>query len=254
METLFSQIVSVLQDFQPIDIGLSAATVAVAGIVRGFSGFGAAMVMIPLLSLIFDPQTALGLLTAMEIPANLQLLRFSYRHANWRQAAPMAAAAAFAMPVGAWILTTVDPELLRRSISLIVLALVAVLASGFRHNVERRLGADLAVGGVAGLLNGSTGLGGPPIIFYMLSGPHGPAAVRANITAFFQLGFLVVVTTYALYGVLTIERLILGLALAPAYISGIALGGRLFDLADEATFRRIAFVLLAIIGAGTLVR
>ncbi|UUX48033.1 sulfite exporter TauE/SafE family protein [Nisaea acidiphila] len=235
-----------------MNLTLAAGAVGLAGLVRGFSGFGAAMISIPLLSLLFGPQTALATLTTMEMPAQIQLLRMSRREADWKQAAPMALGGIAALPLGTWILVSIDQEVLRQAISVIVLALVALLASGYRHNVPRRLGVDVAVGSVAGFLNGSTGLGGPPIIFYLLSGPYAPAAVRANITAFFQIGFVFVVASYFWFGVLTPERMLLGALIAPCYVGGIWFGGKLFYKASERTFRRIAYILLAVIGGGTL--
>lgn len=245
-------ITSTLEGFGLWNLLLAAGTVGLAGLVRGFSGFGAAMISIPLLSLLFGPQVALATLTTMEMPAQLQLLRMSRREADWKQAAPMALGGIVALPLGTWILVSIDQDLLRQAISVIVLLLVALLASGYRHTVPRRLGLDIAVGGVAGFLNGSTGLGGPPIIFYLLSGPYAPTAVRANITAFFQIGFVFVVASYFWFGVLTPERMLLGALMAPFYMAGIWGGGKLFHLASERTFRRIAYILLSVIGVGTL--
>lgn len=247
-----NSITSVLAGFGLWNLVFASAAVALAGLVRGFSGFGAAMISIPLLSLLFGPQTALATLTTMEMPAQIQLLRMSRRTADWKQAAPMALGGILALPLGTWILVSIDQEILRQVISAIVLALVALLASGYRHAIPRRLGMDVTVGGVAGFLNGATGLGGPPIIFYMLSGPYPPAAVRANITAFFQIGFVFVVASYAWFGVLTPQRMLLGALMAPFYMGGIWAGGKLFHLASEQTFRRIAYLLLTVIGAGTL--
>ena len=245
-------ITSILEAASLSQLGFGAVAVGLAGLVRGFSGFGAAMISIPLLSLLFGPQTALACLTTMEMPAQIQLLRMSRREADWKQAAPMALGGIIALPLGTWILVSIDQDLLRRLISGIVLLLVVLLASGYRHTIPRRLGIDVAVGTVAGFLNGSTGLGGPPIIFYLLSGPYAPAAVRANITAFFQIGFVFVVASYFWFGVLTPDRMLLGAVLAPFYVGGIWLGGRLFYKASEQTFRRIAYLLLAVIGCGTL--
>lgn len=248
-----NSITSILEAATPWQLGFGAIAVGLAGLVRGFSGFGAAMISIPLLSLLFGPQTALACLTTMEMPAQIQLLRMSRREADWKQAAPMALGGIIALPLGTWILVSIDQDLLRRLISGIVLLLVVLLASGYRHTISRRLGIDVAVGAVAGFLNGSTGLGGPPIIFYLLSGPYAPTAVRANITAFFQIGFIFVVASYFWFGVLTPDRMMLGAALAPFYVGGIWLGGKLFYKASEQTFRRIAYLLLAVIGCGTLI-
>jgi hypothetical protein len=52
--------------------------------------------------------------------------------------------------------------------------------------------------------------------------------------------------SYFVGGVLTLEVLKLSLVVGPVYGLGLFLGSRLFGVADEALFRRLCYVLIAV--------
>lgn len=111
----------------------AVVVVFAAGLVRGFAGFGAAMIIMPGLSLIYRPVGALAILTVIDIPATLQLLPAAIRQARWRQVFLLATGAAVAIPFGLWVMVNVDREIMRRVVAAMVLFYVAVLALGWRY-------------------------------------------------------------------------------------------------------------------------
>jgi hypothetical protein len=60
----------------PIDARLAAVLVAVtiAGLLRGFVGFGAALISVPVFSLVLGPHAAIAVNAVMGLPAVFQLL------------------------------------------------------------------------------------------------------------------------------------------------------------------------------------
>ena len=149
---------------------LIGVTVLLAGVVRGFSGFGAGLVMVPALTLLLGPTVAVPTVVLMEVVASAQLVPPALRQVRWKTVGPLALAAVLMIPLGSLGLAALDPHWLRRVISLIVLLFVAILATGWRY--RRRPGpvVTAAVGGVSGLLTGLGGVGGPPVILFWLSG------------------------------------------------------------------------------------
>jgi uncharacterized membrane protein YfcA len=77
------------------------------------------------------------------------------------------------------VLLVADPALLTRAMAILVLAVAFALALGVRRQRAPGLAATVATGGLAGLLSGSTGIGGPPVILFWLSGQD--AAARTTI-------------------------------------------------------------------------
>src|SRR5471030_2799230 len=63
---------------------IAAVVAAVAGMVRGFAGFGAAMVMTPVFSALYGPEVGIVLCMLLEIVVALPLLPRAVRHVDWR--------------------------------------------------------------------------------------------------------------------------------------------------------------------------
>lgn len=224
-----------------------------AGMVRGFSGFGAAMMMTPVFSAIHGPAVGVVLCLLLEIAVALPLLPGVVRLVDWRRIGLLLVAAAVGVPVGNIVLTLTEPEAMRWAISAVVLSAVALLASGWRFTGKPRTTTTLTAGVSSGFLNGLSGMAGPPIAFYYLAGDETVTRVRANLTTYFVFVDLVAVTAFFSRGLVQTDTLVLALFLAPAVMLGGILGGKLFPLASETFYRRLALVLLAGVAIGALI-
>lgn len=253
-ESLIDSAMDTWASIDPTPLVLAALTVTLAGIVRGFAGFGAALVMAPVLALLYGATVAVPMMSAMEVPALFQIARIAQRETDWKRTGPMAAMAVLAIPVGVTVLTVVDPEVLRRGISVIVLLLVAIMAVGGLPPLRRTRPRDVATSAVAGVMGGATGIGGPPLILYFLATGDPAKQVRGDLFGYFLVTSLVGLASFFAYGLFTVKTVTLGLALSLPYILGMRLGSTLFPLASEKTFRRIALVILACVGVGTLMK
>lgn len=218
-----------------------------AGLVRGFSGFGAALVFTPLANIVVEPWRAVTLLVILDFLLALPLLPRAAKACVWREVAPLTGAAALTVPVGAFFLVSVDATALRWAMALLALLAVGVLVSGWRYASRPTPYLSAGVGALAGGLGGLSSFYGPPIIIFWLSGQAGSGTVRANLIVFFAAIGLVASTVYTLLGILTVSVFLESLLLMPPYGVSLFLGARLFGLASERTFRNLAY--LAIVGA-----
>src|SRR3546814_17156243 len=107
-----------------------AAAAALAGLVRGFSGFGAAMVFVPLAGVVVRPEVAVPLLFVADNLATLHITLPSFRRCCWSEILPLAAGAYLTIPLGVMLLLSVDPEPMRCATPLAILRAVAVLPRG----------------------------------------------------------------------------------------------------------------------------
>jgi uncharacterized membrane protein YfcA len=216
-----------------------------AGAVRGFSGFGSALIYVPLISAIYDPRTAAGTFLLIDFATGLAMLPSVWRQANWREVLPLALAAAFAGQFGTLILQYTDPTTLRWGIVAVVLLLLAVLMSGWRYHGRPLLIVTIAVGLMAGTLGGAVQIVGPPVIVFWLGSMATMAVVRANLSSFFALFSIALVVTYVARGLLTAQVIALACILGPLQILALTAGTRLFHLASVQTYRRMAYVIVA---------
>ena len=227
-------------------LAATIAAAALAGLARGFSGFGAALIFIPLASAVLGPRVAAPVLMLVDNLTAFPLVPAAWRGADRGEVASLAAGALLGTPLGAWLLLHLDPLALRWGMCALAAAMLALLASGWRYHGRPALPLSLAVGGAAGLFSGAAQMGGPPVVAYWLGGAIPAARVRANIVLFFAAGGLISAAVYLLGGLLTAEVLVLAALVAPAYGLGLWCGNRCFGAASEATFRRICFLLIAL--------
>ncbi|MEP4888307.1 MAG: sulfite exporter TauE/SafE family protein [Alphaproteobacteria bacterium] len=238
------------ENFIPVDLfdtGLliAAATVFAGGLIRGFSGFGSALIHAPMLSWIWGPQIGVPVTALVEIGPVLLLaptaLRESQRRTVWALGIP----AVLLMPLGALILISVPPDDMRRANAAIVLLLALILWTGWRYRGPRGLGPEIGVGMLGGTLAGAAGVAGPPAILYMMASGDAPARIRANLIGYFTLILVGLTATFALNGLTDAAVLWKTAAMIPPFILGTWIGMKLFPLASERLFRNIALATLA---------
>jgi uncharacterized membrane protein YfcA len=231
---------------------IAAIVTAIAGVMRGYSGFGTAVLLAPAYSVLWGPRIGVPIVLLLELFVSVQLVPRAFHQADRRVVLPIGGAAVLAMPFGAWVLLTADQEALRRFIGGFVLAFALILAAGWRYHGTRPLGLNLAVGTVAGLLKGATGVSGPPVILYLLAGPEEARRHRANLILFFALISVVSIVPPALGGLMVRTPLLIAALLLPVMLAAVPIGARLFLVVPERMYRRLALALLLAAGTITL--
>lgn len=245
--------VPVLPDLSSLAVLL--VTLAVAGFVRGFSGFGAGMIAMPLMSAVLGPRVAVVLFSLTDFVLTIPMLFPAFRKADWSTVLPAAIAAFLTVPIGTYILTIVDPQIVRWAISCIVLGMLALLMSGYRYRGSPKAPVSASIGVVAGLFSGAAGVAGPPVVTYWMSGPADKSVLRANLIAFFFFSASSSLVSYTIAGLFTVDVLAMFIMAAPVYAVCVWLGTKCLNIASEKQFRGVAFgliVIAAIIGLPAL--
>jgi uncharacterized membrane protein YfcA len=239
------------------DHGVYALVAAafVAGVARGFSGFGAALIFIPLGGAIVGPKLISPVLLVVDGFATLGMIPPAWRGANRREVFIMVIGAALGVPMGTAVLALMDQVTLRWIITVVAACLLALLVSGWRYHGEPRPTLGAGVGLVAGLFSGAAQLGGSPVVAYWLGGRNDFVRVRANIILYFAISTIFSAVSYYVGGLLVQTVFALTLVVLPSYAVGLRGGSLCFGLATESTFRLICYVLIgaaAIIGMPAL--
>jgi uncharacterized protein len=234
-----------------LELAVVAAASFLAGFLRGFVGFGAALITVPVLSAVFGPIAAVPIASLIGLPALFQLLPDAIRFAERVIVVPIAFATFAAAPLGAWILVSVDPGAMKMAISTLVLAMVVMLHRGWRLTAEPGLGVLLGAGATAGLVQGSAGVGGPPVVAVALARPGDPAQQRANVVGVMTAIPLSSLLPLWYFGLFTRSVVVVSLVLIPLYSGATWLGARYFSLGGQRHFRNAALLALAVIGLAT---
>lgn len=221
-------------------------TVAVAGLVRGITGFGGAMVMTPALSVLIGPTQAVVVALVLETSAAIQLLPDALRKAQWKTLLPISVAACLTIPLGSYLLITLDKAVVQRVIAGVVIIFSAIMMTGVRYAGERRIATSAGLGLVSGVLLGSTSIGAPPVILYLLSGPDPAAITRANLIVFLTIISAMGLAVLLASGIMTADLSLRALVLVPLYLVAIWIGGKVFAKLNDAAFRRFTLLFMLV--------
>jgi uncharacterized membrane protein YfcA len=235
-------------------LGLALSAVFLGGLSRGFTGFGAALIIIPALVIVYGPVPAVVLMSLIEVPGVLQLARTAIREANWRDLTPLCIAASITIPIGAWSLAVFDPETTRRFIAAIVVLFAVLIATGWRYKGEITKPLSVGIGTISGFCSGVASLGGPPVVMFLLAKGSNAAQTRAGIVAYFSLAMIMRLAAFGWHDLYSQGALLLSLLMAPVYMAGIWIGNQFFKGASELLFRRVVVALVLVMGVIALVK
>ena len=216
-----------------------------AGLVRGFSGFGSAMIFLPIAAQVVTPIWAILILIGMELIGPLPLVRSAFRDARKRDLLLLLGSAACLLPVGLSLLSRITPETYRYIVSTISLVLLTGLIFGWSYKGKMYPPLLAGIGALAGFSGGLGGVPGPPVILFYMASALPVKTVRANMFLFlFCIEFLLV-GVVALRGELELTPVILGLLMAIPYGIGNLVGAAIFDPDRAGVYRTFAYIIIA---------
>ncbi len=186
----------------PTDISLNVAIAIcavafVSGTARGFSGFGSALIFMPLASAMRRPRLVAALLLIIDFVAAAPLMPNAWKQADRKATAIMVFGALIGVPIGTYFLSRLEPVTTRWIISGFVFALLLLLLSGWRYRGKDHAALSIGIGGLSGFCSGLAQTGGPPIVGYWLGRPIASVIARANILLFFGASDFFSVVSYA---------------------------------------------------------
>lgn len=241
--------------FTPTTLAIAAVLVFGSALVRGLTGFGMAIILVPLLGMLMPPDRAviLGILLQLLIgPAGLPKI---IADAERRSALSIAAVAMLATPLGLAVLFWTPVPLARVLIALIAIAaFVAVLLPPRRSAKAPGVAATIATGAASGLLTGFAAMPGPPVIPYYLRQPMAPAMARASMMLVFFATAIAGSVAAAVMGRAGWGDLILAALLFPPMWLGNHLGGRAFGRIAPPVWRFAVALVLGIAALSAVLR
>src|SRR5258708_7430624 len=186
-----------------------------AGLMRGYTGFGTPIFLAPIYAVLFGPQATVPLLIIMEIGVMVQMVPAAWPKADLKEIAGLVAGCAVLLPVGAFMLHVLDPFVVKKAIGLMTLLFVAMLAFGWRYRGPRNTAVRVATGAVSGFCNCLT---------------------------------VIAVPSFLYLGLISLETVWRWVLLSIPLLGGVAIGSRLFHGTSEKMYIRAALATLAVAG------
>ncbi len=228
---------------------ISVGVFVLAALAQAASGFGSALVAVPLLALVIDPVPAVVAATSVSLVLTAGAWRRERQHTDPVRARTLTLAGLVGMPVGLVALAVLDADALGSLIAVVVLLLVAALALGLRL----RPGPSTLIGSgmVSGALLTSTGMNGPPLVLALQDLP--PLRYRATLQAVFCGQDVVAVAGFVALGHFSGEVALLTATGVVGLPLGWFLGDRVFHRISPAAFRWVVLAGLAVTAVVLLV-
>ena len=240
-------------NFIPDNYFLIAIVVVFSGLLRGFIGFGSGLLMVPILSYFYSPIFAMVFNIVIEIPATIYLTFVGAKKCNFKEISPMMFTMMLTIPFGTVFLVSIDEQVIKILMSILLIFFVILIAIGWRikATITRYV---LVLGGIiSGLMQGATGMGGPPYVTVLLSKNDSDEVARANILVITSGLVISAIISLYYFGLFTKNIFLTGIVTAPIYVFSTYLGSKFFNHSGNKYFRNSSLIALGVVGIATLI-
>lgn len=232
-------------------IGIASA-MAIAAFVQSISGFGLALLSVPLMSLFADVRLSVVVVNLIGLVTTSAQAWKEREHADAPLAVRVTVAAIIGMPLGLVAFLFMSETYLKVGLGIVVLFVTLLLMRGFTLRSTTRT-ADWLLGGASGALSTSVGTNGPPLVFLFQARQMPQEIFRATISRVFILSNIVTVIIFASAGKITVDSIVAAAVSLPVLVIAISAGFWTRRFVNQQRFRILVLTLLVISGLSTIV-
>lgn len=215
------------------------------GLVRGFAGFGTAMIFMPIAGQFIPPVWALTAMGIFDCIGPLPNVPRAIKDGHPRDVMRLGIGLLIGVPLGLYVLSFMSPVAFRYSISFFCLLLLACLAAGVRYRGTLTRPLIFGTGTLSGFLFGIAGIAAPPAIMLYMASTHPAKVIRANLMLFLVFADYVMLGALFVSGLLAAQAVIIGLVLLIPYTLANIAGAAMFNPEREGAYRIVAYVIIA---------
>ena len=238
----------------PVILIYALLAILVAAIIRGYSGFGFSALAVTSLSLILPPSEVVPTAFLLEVAASIYMLPLVWRSIDWKMLNWLVLGILAGTPAGLFFLAEVPQDPMRFTISGLVLVACVFIWKDFRIRGEGGWRRFLTVGCFSGLVNGAAGIGGLPVVLFLLASSIGADVIRASIVAFLFFSGIYATIISANQNLLSSELLVRSALFLIPLAVGVSLGNRRFVKSTPESFRKFSICLLILLSLAVILR
>lgn len=223
-------------------------TVFFAVFTHSATGFGLAMVSMPILAGLVGIRTATPLIVLVAIVIEITLLIRYKSELNLKAVWRITVAGAIGIPLGVWALNTLDENIVLTVLGIFIILYALYALLNFKlPSLEGNIW-PFGIGFVSGVIGGAYNFTGPLVIIYGNCRNWQPKEFKGNMQGYFLVGSIVAFVSHTLAGNMT-QAVVHNLAISlPATIFGLIAGLSLDKYLNPEVFRKI--ILIGLIFAG----
>jgi uncharacterized membrane protein YfcA len=227
---------------------LICVIVFLAGFTHGLSGFGSILLSLPLLAIFLDIKTVIPLVGLIGLCITIILFIQLWKHLDWRKVYPLFLGALPGIPIGVYFLKKLDEDFIQWILGIILVTYSLYNLLFLSTNKGIREGWAYLFGFFTGCLGGALGAPGPAAIVYTSLQNWSKDTIKVTLQGVFLIAFSEVVFFHAVSGITTAAVFRFFLISLPFLFLGTYTGSLFYGRIQEAYYKRILLVLLALLG------
>lgn len=239
--------------FTAAQIAFALAAALGSAFVRGLTGFGMAILLVPVLALALPPVEAVVLTNALSLMIGATEIRTLVREAE-RSAWVIGAVVVATTPLGLYALSLTGKDVARLVIALIAFSAFIAILLPRRGSAAPGILATGGVGVMSGLMTGYAGMPGPPVVPFYAGRDLPRATAKASMQLIFTIAASAGLISATWLGILRWELLGFALAMMPMIIAGNRLGARVSGRVSDPVWRASVGVVLATAALAAILR
>lgn len=222
--------------------------------VQGFTSFGFSLVAIPLLTIFWNTKLIIVITMTYSLVINSLVVKKFYKSANIKKILPLIITAILFTLVGINFLKDIDEFMLKLIVGVLLVIVGVVNNLGLSFNLKNANKFFVPVGIVSGVLNGISGISGPPVLIFLSNINMKKEEFKATLSCYFFILNIVAITIYAFkgfYDTVTIDYIIKYLVFV---VLGTTIGIFTSLKVSEKGFKKIINIAIPILGINMLLK
>jgi uncharacterized membrane protein YfcA len=234
-------------------IAIASIVVLIAGLIKGITTFGFALVAVPPLLIFLSPKLVVPVVTVLSASAMYYMLIDLMKYVQIKRIIPLIIGGVAGIPFGVHLLIILRPELLKILIGVVITVFALFFLCGFRKEIKNEKPAFVLLGFISGVLGGSTSLAGPPVILFFINQNCDKCTFRANMTLYFAINFSFSFLWYLNGQLITGEVMRYSILLFIPMIVGLISGIKLVNKVNEKLFQQISLMIIIVSGLASII-
>lgn len=239
--------------FSAVQIAVALVAAFGSAFVRGLTGFGMAILLVPVLALALPPVEAVLLTNALSLMIGATEMRSLVRDAE-KSAWWIGGAVVLTTPLGLYALSLTGKDAARLVIALIALSAFIAILLPRRGSAMPRAGVTGFVGVLSGLMTGYAGMPGPAVVPYYAGRDLPRAVAKASMQLIFVIAATTGLSAAAWLGLLRWELLLFAVLILPVVMIGNRLGAGVSGKVSDPLWRASVGVVLGGAALAALIR
>src|SRR3989344_35056 len=234
-----------------MDLIIFSLIMGFASFLQALTGFGIALIVVPISLLILDKTIVVVALVIVSIVLNGFLIKQIKIAPDKQLLYPLIISSAFGIPLGIWILSVVPINIMKIIVSILSI-IFSIIFYKTKIILPKTKILGIVIGWLSGILQTSIGMSGPPVVLLLSNFYKNKDDLRKNLVSFFFFMNIIALLFFLLSSTKIYKGILYGIYVLPMVLIGAYIGNKIVKHVPQNIFRLLTFALVGLTGLYTL--